>query len=220
VPTRSTEELRIATPHGGISAVRDGPTGGPILTVAHGAGGGMRTKFIDGFAAGVAAAGVACLRFNFLYSERGRRSPDREPLLRAAWTAAFDRAGSLGDPVWVGGKSMGGRIASMMAAEGELDAAGLVFLGYPLHPPGKPDRLRDAHLDRIRGPILWLQGTEDTFARWDLLEGVVARLGDRVTLHRVDGGDHSFRVRGRPRDDPGTGAALGEVAARFILAQR
>jgi predicted alpha/beta-hydrolase family hydrolase len=220
VPTRRSEALRIATPHGEVSAVREGPSGGPILAVAHGAGGGMRTTFLDGFSAGVAAAGVACLRFNFLYAERGRRSPDREPLLRAAWTAAFDRAAALGAPAWAGGKSMGGRIASMMAADGELEAAGLVFLGYPLHPPGKPDRLRDAHLDRIRVPILWLQGTEDSFARWDLLEGVLDRLGDRVTVHRVDGGDHSFRVRGRPRDDAGTGAALGEVAARFVLAQR
>jgi predicted alpha/beta-hydrolase family hydrolase len=104
-----------------------------------------------------------------------------------------------------------------MAADGEVDAGGLIFLGYPLHPPGKPDRIRDRHLDRVGVPMLFLQGTADPFARWDLLTGVVERLGDRATLHPLEGGDHSFRVRGRPKDDAGTGSALGEAAARFIL---
>jgi predicted alpha/beta-hydrolase family hydrolase len=212
MPSRAIE-----TDHGRISAVQDGSGGGPILVLAHGAGGTLRNPFLDGFAAGLAAAGVTCLRFNFLYSEAGRRSPDREPLLRTAWTAAFARGVELGEPVWAGGKSMGGRIASMMVADGDLDAAGLVFVGYPLHPPGKPDRLRDEHLGRIRIPMLWLQGTADPFARWDLLEGVLGRLGKRATLHRIEGGDHSFRVRGQKRDDEGTGTALGEAAARFIL---
>ena len=212
MPSRAIE-----TDHGRISAVQDGSGGGPSLVLAHGAGGTLRNPFLDGFAAGLAAAGVTCLRFNFLYSEAGRRSPDREPLLRTAWTAAFARGVELGEPVWAGGKSMGGRIASMMVADGDLDAAGLVFVGYPLHPPGKPDRLRDEHLGRIRIPMLWLQGTADPFARWDLLEGVLDRLGKRATLHRIEGGDHSFRVRGQKRDDGGTGTALGEAAARFIL---
>jgi predicted alpha/beta-hydrolase family hydrolase len=207
----------IGTPHGRISTQMDGPGDGPILVLAHGAGGTMRNPLLDGFAAGLAAAGVTCLRFNFLYSEKGRRSPDRQPLLREAWSAAFARATELGDPAWAGGKSMGGRMASMMVADGELDADGLVFVGYPLHPPGKPDRLRDEHLGRIEVPMLWLQGTADPFARWDLLERVLGRLGKRATLHRVEGGDHSFRVRGQKRDDQGTGTALGEAAARFIL---
>jgi predicted alpha/beta-hydrolase family hydrolase len=210
-------ELSIDTPHGHVSGLHEGPKGGPIVVLGHGAGGDLRGGLLEGFAGGLAAAGVGCLRFNFLYSERGKRAPDREPLLRTAWSAAFDRGRRLGEPVWAGGKSMGGRIASMMAADGELDAAGLVFVGYPLHAPGKPDRLRDEHLGRIRVPMLFLQGTADAFARTDLLEGVLARLGDRATLHPVEGGDHSFRVRGQPRDDEGTGTALGEVAARFIL---
>lgn len=213
-------ELRIETAEGEVSGMLEGPEGGPLLVLAHGAGGSMRNATLDGFAAGLAAAGVGCLRFNFLYSEAGRRGPDREPLLRLAWGAAFDRGRELGEPVWAGGKSMGGRIASTMASDGELDAAGLVFVGYPLHAPGRPDRLRDAHLDRIQVPMLWLQGTADPFARWNLLEGVLDRIGDRATLHRVEGGDHSFRVRGQPRDDLGTGTALGEVAARFILSRR
>jgi predicted alpha/beta-hydrolase family hydrolase len=86
-----------------------------------------------------------------------------------------------------------------------------------LHPPGKPERIRDAHLGDVRVPMLFLQGTSDPFGRWDLMTSVIERLGSRATLHPVDGGDHSFRVRGRPRDDEGTGSALGEVAARFIL---
>ncbi len=213
-------ELRIETAQGDVSGLLEGPEGGPLLVLAHGAGGSMRNALLDGFAAGLAAAGVGCLRFNFLFSEAGRRGPDREPLLRTAWRAAFDRGVELGEPAWAGGKSMGGRIASMMAADGELGTAGLVFAGYPLHAPGKPERLRDAHLGRIRVPMLWLQGTADAFARWDLLEGVLGRIGERAVLHRVEGGDHSFRVRGQPRDDVGMGTALGEVAARFILSRR
>lgn len=208
---------RIGTPQGPVSAILEGAEGGPVLVMAQGAGGTMRTALLDGFAAGLAAAGVACLRFNFAYSEAGKRSPDREPALRAVWAAAFERGTGLGGPVWAGGKSMGGRIASMMVADGELEAAGLVFVGYPLHPPGKPDRIRDKHLDRVDVPMFFLQGTADPFARWDLLTGVVERLGNRATLHPVEGGDHSFRVRGQPKDDTGTGTALGEAVARFIL---
>jgi predicted alpha/beta-hydrolase family hydrolase len=211
-------DLTIDTPHGQVSATLEGPEGRPVLALAHGAGGTMRTALLDGFAAGLSAAGVSCLRFNFAYSEAGKRGPDREPALRAVWAAAFDRGRSVGEPTWAGGKSLGGRIASMMIADGELDAAGLVLVGYPLHAPGKSERLRDEHLARVEVPMLFLQGTADPFAKWDLLTKVLDRLGDRATLHPVEGGDHSFRVRGRPKDDAGTGTALGEAAARFILA--
>jgi predicted alpha/beta-hydrolase family hydrolase len=210
-------ELSLDTSKGPVSATLDGPQGRPLLVVAHGAGGDHRAHLLRGFAEGAAVAGVSCLRFNFPFSEARRKGPDREPVLREAWAAAFEHAGGVGEPVWAGGKSLGGRIASMMAADGELPAGGLVFIGYPLHPPGKPERLRDEHLARIEAPMLFLQGTADPFARWDLLGGVTKRLGRRATLHAIDGGDHSFRVRGRPRDDEGTGSALGEVAARFIL---
>jgi uncharacterized protein len=211
------KKLTITTPKGKVSAILDGPQNRPLLVLAHGAGGDMGTKFLEGFAGGISAAGVSCLRFNFPYAEAGRRGPDREPALREAWAAASERAASLGGPVWAGGKSLGGRIASMMVADGELPVEGLVLVGYPLHPPGKPERIRDQHLDLIEVPMLFLQGTADPFARWNLLEKVVERLGNRATLHPVEGGDHSFRARGRPRDDAGTGSALGEVAARFIL---
>jgi predicted alpha/beta-hydrolase family hydrolase len=209
--------FRLATSHGPVSAALTGDGGGPVLGLAHGAGNGMDAPLLVGLAGGLAAAGVSCLRFNFPYKEKGRKAPDREPVLRDAWSAAFEEAGRHGDPVWAGGKSMGGRIASMMAADGSLAVAGLVFVGYPLHAPGRTDRIRDAHLAEVGVPMLFLQGTADRLARWDLLEGAVRRLGNRAVLHPVEGGDHSFRVRGTPRDDEGTGTALGEVAARFIL---
>jgi uncharacterized protein len=209
--------IKIQTAQGHVTGIVTGQGSGPTLVVAHGAGGGMETKLLQGFAEGLGAADVTCLRFNFAYSEAGRRGPDREPALRDVWTGAFGAGAELGEPTWAGGKSLGGRIASMMVADGDLPAAGLVLVGYPLHPPGRPERIRDAHLDAIKVPMLFLQGTSDPFARWDLLEPVIDRLGDRATLHPVEGGDHSFRVRGGRRDDPGTGSALGEATARFIL---
>jgi predicted alpha/beta-hydrolase family hydrolase len=110
---------------------------------------------------------------------------------------------------------MGGRIASMAVAEG-MPADGLLFLGYPLHPPGKPDRLRDEHLYRIRVPMLFLEGTDDPFARFDLLKDLTSKLGRWAVLHPVEGGDHSFRVRGARRPDEEIGRLLGSVAARFM----
>ena len=117
--------------------------------------------------------------------------------------------------MFAGGKSLGGRIASLLVAEG-LSAAGLAFVGYPLHPPGKPERIRDEHLDRIDVPMLFLQGTNDPFARWDLLESVCQRLGERATLYPVEGADHSFRVRGVKVPDAEIGRSLAEPAADFI----
>lgn len=187
------------------------------LVLAHGAGAPMDHPFLVGFARAMNAEGVATLRFNFPSMEAGRRSPDPEPVLRDAWTVAFEAAGrrSAGLPVLAGGKSLGGRIASMCVADG-LPAAGLVFLGYPLHPPGRPERLRDEHLYRIRVPMLFLQGTRDPFARPDLLARVLARLGERATHVPVEGGDHSFRVRGSGADDRAIGASLAAHAAPFV----
>jgi predicted alpha/beta-hydrolase family hydrolase len=210
------ERLTIATPRGDVSAELTGKGARrPIVVCAHGAGNDMRNATLLGFAEGLAERKIACLRFNFPYKERGSKAPDPPPVLLDAWRAAFERAERLGRPVWVSGKSMGGRIGSMAVAEG-MPAAGLVFLGYPLHPPGKPERIRDAHLDDVPVPMLFIQGTRDSFARWDLLEGVVKRLADRAVLHAIEGGDHSFRVRGQPRDDRGTGRELAGLAADFI----
>lgn len=175
----------------------------------------MTAPVLAGFAEALGDDGIGCLRFNFLYKERGKKAPDREPLLRGAWEAAFEQGRTLGEPVWVAGKSLGGRIASLLVADG-MPAAGIVFLGYPLHAPGKPERLRDEHLARAQVPMLFLQGDKDPFARWELLEPIVKRLGERAMLHRIPGGDHSFRVRGGPRDDHAIGKELGGIAAGFI----
>jgi predicted alpha/beta-hydrolase family hydrolase len=213
------KNLTIETPGDTFSASFTGVRGGaPVLVLAHGAGRDMNDPLLEGFAEGLASEGVSCLRFNFPYREKGRKAPDPEPVLRETWQAAFDRGGALGSPVWVGGKSLGGRIASMVVADG-LPAAGLVFVGYPLHPPGRPERIRDSHLPAIRVPILWLQGTADAFARWDLLERTIGRLGDLVTVHAIERGDHSFHVRGAKKDDSATGRELGEIAGRFIISR-
>jgi predicted alpha/beta-hydrolase family hydrolase len=213
------EPLTIETVKGPVSGRLSRPPG-PFATfvVAHGAGAGMDHPFVAGFCRACADEGLATLRFNFPYLEAGRRSPDPERVLRDAWRAAFRaataRAGA--EPVWAGGKSLGGRIASMCAADDEFAPAGLVFLGYPLHSPGKPDRLRDQHLSRIEVPMLFLQGTADPFASPPLLGGVVAELGDRAELVPFEGAGHSFEVRGQKRDPRATGATLAAPVADFV----
>lgn len=224
---------RIPTPRGEVGSRWIEPRKSvATLAVAHGAGAGMDHPFMAGFCRAIGEAGVATLRFNFPYIENGRRSPDPEGVLRETWLAAFEDAiGRSGArAVLVGGKSLGGRIASMCVADG-MPAAGLVFLGYPLHPPGKTDRLRAEHLERITVPMLFLQGTRDPFAQPELLADVVSRLGDRATLESIEGADHSFRVRGHKagraggaeraaggaqRDDRAIGAALAGAAAPFV----
>ena len=187
------------------------------LVLAHGAGAGMDHPFLVGFARAMAEAGVATARFNFHYMNAGRRSPDPEPALRSAWLEAFEGVSAMaaGLPVLVGGKSLGGRLASMCVADG-MPAIGLVFLGYPLHPPGRPERIRDEHLYRIGVPMLFLQGTKDPFAQPALLANVVERIGPRAELHEAPGGDHSFNVRGSGLDARAVGGSLAEVAGPFV----
>jgi hypothetical protein len=212
------ERLTIQDGRVRVSGVYARPADPPAtLVLGHGAGAGMDHPFMVGFTRAINDEGIATLRFNFPYIESGRRSPDPESLLRKTWLAAFAAADdrSKGEPVWVGGKSLGGRIASMAAADG-MPAAGLVFLGYPLHAPGKPERIRDDHLYRIEAPMLFLHGTRDPFAMPDLLAAVVAKLGARATLVEIDGGDHSFNVRGAKRDAREVGASLSVAAATFI----
>lgn len=187
------------------------------LVVAHGAGAGMEHPFLRGFTGALNDAGIATLRFNFPYREAGRKFPDRPPAAIAAWRAAMDAAAARaeGEPLWAAGKSFGGRMASMAVAEG-MPAAGLVYLGYPLHPPGKPEKLRDEHLYGLTVPMLFLQGSRDTFATPELLESVVARIGDAATLQWRAGGDHSFAVAGTKRAPEEIGADLAAAAADFI----
>lgn len=187
------------------------------LVLAHGAGAGMEHPFMQGFAEALAEVGVATLRFNFPYREAGRRFPDRPPLAIAAWREAMKTAIALGDgePVWSAGKSFGGRMASMAVADG-MATQGLIYLGYPLHAPGKPEKLRDEHLYGITAPMLFLQGTRDTFATPGLLEAVVSKIGPTATLQWVEGGDHSFVVKGVKRTAAGIGASLAPAVADYM----
>ncbi|MEX2275923.1 MAG: alpha/beta family hydrolase [Actinomycetota bacterium] len=213
------QRIQIETERGGVTGALAVPRGATaMLVIAHGAGGTLDAPFLVGLTRAMNTERIATLRFNFLYSEAGRRAPDPELRLREAWRGAFAvaRKRAKERPVFVGGKSLGGRIASMCVADGELDATGLVFLGYPLHPPGKPEKIRDAHLYDVKAPMLFLQGTSDPFAKPDRLRPVIAKLKKRATLVPIEGGDHSFRVKGAKRDDREIGASLAPDTVAFI----
>lgn len=168
-----------------------------LYVIAHGAGAGMNHPFLTGLAAALATAGVASFRYQFPYMEAGRKRPDPPHLLQASVRSAVAVAGerSGGLPLVAGGKSMGGRMTSGAAAKEKLpDVRGLIFLGFPLHPPGKPGINRASHLESVDLPMLFLQGTRDTFAQPQLMLPVCEGLGSRAKLHVVEGGDHSFKV--------------------------
>jgi predicted alpha/beta-hydrolase family hydrolase len=193
------KERRIAVPGAGeVSALLLAPAGFDALYVlAHGAGAGMRHAFMEDVAQRLAACGIATLRYQFPYSDQGRRRIDPEPLLlatvRAAVAAGRELAG--GAPVLAGGKSMGGRMTSRAAAQAPLeDVHGLVFLGFPLHPAGQPGTMRADHLARVTLPMLFLQGTRDTLAELELLRPVIEKLGARATLRIIEHADHGFHV--------------------------
>jgi len=203
-----------------VSGVFADPDGAfATLVVAHGAGAGMDHPFLLGFTRALNGLGVATLRFNFPYREAGKKFPDRPPTAIASWRAAMDAAASRSGarPLWAAGKSFGGRMASMAVAEG-MPAAGLVYLGYPLHPPGKPEKLRDEHLYGLTLPMLFLQGTRDTFATPELLEAVAARIGPSATVEWREGGDHSFAVAGAKLSAEAAGASLAATVAEFLKA--
>lgn len=214
----ATENIRITVGDGTVSGAYARPDGTlATLVVAPGAGSSFDHPFLVGFTEALNDAGVATLRFNFPYREAGRRLPDRAPTAIDAWRAAIaavaDR--SPGQPVWAAGKSFGGRMASMAVAAG-MPAAGLVFLGYPMHPPGKPDKMRDEHLYGIDRPMLFVQGTRDPFGTPEELARVVDSLG-AATLRLIDGANHSFEVRGVTRAAAEVGAALAPGVAEFVL---
>ena len=173
------------------------------LVVAHGAGGGQNTPFMVRTAEGLAARGITAATFDFPYMTARKSVPDRPPVLEQAWREAIDEARSVigGVPLFIGGKSMGGRISSQVAAQGVEGVAGLVFLGYPLHPPGKPEQRRDAHLPAIAQPMLFVQGSRDAFGTAAEIQALLPKL-QRATLHEVPGGDHSFKVSGRGAPKP------------------
>ena len=188
----------------------------PKLVLAHGAGAGHDHAWMIRVAKGLAARGVHVVTFNFPYIERKKSVPDPAPVLESAFVDIWKGAGAR----FAGGKSMGGRMASQVAAKAAFDppAAGLVFFGYPLHPPGKPDQRRDKHLASIEAPMLFLHGTRDPFGSPDEMTALTGAL-QRAELHVVDGGDHSLTRRSRKAGpDPLLVSAL-DAAALWIHAQ-
>lgn len=168
-----------------------------MLALAHGAGAGMAHPFLGSLAAELAAAGVATLRYQFPYMEQSRRAPDSPAVLTATVRAAVRRAAEVAPrvPLIAGGKSMGGRMTSQAAAQQSLDGVrGLVFFGFPLHPPNKPGTKRAEHLKKVTVPMLFLQGTRDTLADLTLLKPICEELGARATLHIIETADHSFHM--------------------------
>ena len=198
-PTTETVERRLrVSDRVEVSALLVSPPQPRALYVlAHGAGAGMRHAFMEAMAKRLAQRGIATLRYQFPYVETGSRRIDPEPLLldtvRAAVAMGREEAG--GVTLLAGGKSMGGRMTSRAAAATPLEGvAGLVFLGFPLHPAGQPGVSRADHLAKFTLPLLFLQGTRDTLAELDLLRPVVDKLGARATLHIVENADHMFHV--------------------------
>ncbi len=202
--------------------VLEAPSPSAFMVLAHGAGAGMEHPFMTALAARLAGVGLSTLRFQFPFMAAGGRRPDRRPVLVAAWArvAAWVRPRWAGLPMVVGGKSLGGRMASHAAAEGLLEGVrGLVFFGFPLHPAGRPGTGRAAHLSRVGLPMLFLQGTRDALADLDLLGPVVADLGGRATLNVVEGADHGFHVLKRSgRTDDDVVDELARTAAAWTAA--
>lgn len=182
----------------GVLAVPQGFEAGraAAVIIAHGAGNDMHNPLLVHFSEGLCRAGHLSLRFNFPYKEKGQKAPDSQEKLVRTWQTVFEfvkchpQFGT--SHIVAAGKSMGGRVASQMAADGLLPAKALIFLGYPLHPPGKKDQLRDAHFYRITTPMLFFAGTRDSLCDIDLLRNVLNRLQAPWELETIEGGDHSF----------------------------
>jgi len=183
-----------------VTVYPTGSTAAAALLLAHGAGAGQRSPFMVSTARALAARGIVTGTFDFAYITARRKVPDPAPVLENAWRETIASARGLDAfarlPLFIGGKSMGGRIASQAAASNDLPISGLVYLGYPLHPPGKPQQRRDAHLPSIAAPMLFVQGSRDAFGSADEIRELLPRL-TRAELHVVAGGDHSFKVPAR-----------------------
>ncbi len=218
-------------PHGHVSGLLErSPEARALLVLAHGAGAGMRHPFMGAMSDALSRRGVATLRYQFPNMEARRKRPDRPAVatatVRAAVAAALDAAidgmpplaGEGALPLFAGGKSFGGRMTSTAAAEEPLPGVrGLVFLGFPLHPAGRPGTDRADHLAAVPVPMLFVQGTRDRLAEPGLVRAVVAGLGSRAALHEVDGGDHSFHVLVRSgRTDEEALEDVADVVAGWI----
>ncbi|MEP7304756.1 MAG: alpha/beta family hydrolase [Acidobacteriota bacterium] len=219
----SPDELPITVRPGVTTTARvypvDGDTVGAVLILGHGAGAGQQHPWMVECARALSALGIEIVTFNFLYSEQRRHAPDRRPLLDECYRAVIEvvrqRVTGSERSLFIGGKSMGGRIATHVAADDPgLALQGLVLLGYPLHPPGQPEKRRDAHLPAVGRPMLFVQGSRDAFGSPSELRPIFAQLVPRPALHVVDGGDHSFKIG---RKDPARQAALLSKAHRAIV---
>ncbi len=176
------------------------------VILAHGAGSDMTNPFLSAVHTGLAENGFPTVKFNFPYKERGGKAPDPAAVLERCWRHVIDAVAADKDigarRIVIGGKSMGGRMASHVAAQG-AEVAGLVFLGYPLHPPGQTQKLRTAHLGKITAPMLFFAGTRDSLCNLDLLRATIDTLRAPITLKVIEGGDHSFKLPKSMKRDEG-----------------
>jgi predicted alpha/beta-hydrolase family hydrolase len=217
----TAEDLRFAVEgRGEVSALLCRPAKAQrLLVLAHGAGAGMSHPFMANLAEELAGCCVATLRYQFPYMRERRRVPDAPGVLKATVAAAARAAAEAapGLPLLAGGKSLGGRMTSQAAAQNSLNGVrGLVFFGFPLHPPGRPGTKRAEHLEKVTIPMLFLQGTRDALADLTLLRPVCAKLGTRATLHVIETADHSFHVlKSSGRTDEHVLLELAETTASW-----
>jgi hypothetical protein len=197
---------------------RSTPTSGALFVCAHGAGGNMNDKGMLAASAQLRKRGLNVVRFNFLYREKGSGAPDPMPRLKQCAMAVAEHARTVVQPdlLILGGRSMGGRVASMLVAD-SYRCDGLLLLAYPLHPAGQPHKLRDAHLKQIGIPVLCLNGTRDALCQRDLMEQAVGSLSDRWTMHWLEGADHSFHLlKSSGRTDDDVLAEVGEACSEWL----
>lgn len=201
-----------------ITAEHDAAGSSVVFVCAHGAGGNMRDRGVTSISQTLRARGMDVVRFNFPYTEKRSGRPDPMPVLEQTTEAVVARVRAELQPrvLLIGGRSMGGRAASMLAADG-FACDGLLLLAYPLHPAGKPGQLRDAHLPKITVPVLCFNGTRDTLCTRDLMEAVLRRVGGNWTMHWLEGADHSFHVLKRSgRTDAEVLAEIGDASRAWV----
>ena len=219
---KSPSELKVSLEAGATTALAYPAETTPVdatLVLGHGAGAGQYSAFMVEFARAIAALGVDVVTFNFPYIEQRRRIPDRGPVLEACYrsviAAVHAEVGSAKRALFIGGKSMGGRIATQVAAADQtLPIAGLVLLGYPLHPPGRSTERRDKHLPAVGRPMLFVQGSRDAFGTPTELVPVIDAIGPPASIHVVSGGDHSLKLA---RKDPAVQAAVYDDVRRTMV---
>ena len=201
----------------GVLTLPDGPGRDLGIVFAHGAANDMNHPLLRAVAEGLASHGYSCLRFNFPYRELGKKSPDSEPKLILAWRRAIEemKARTGCRKLIAAGKSLGARMVAQASDQDLLRPDGLIFLGYPLHAPGRKEVLRDAPLRKIQVPLLFVEGTRDPFCDLDLLKGVLQELGAPVTLEIIQEGDHSYKL---PKSDPRTEQDIHEFVIQTSIA--